>query len=392
MMQRDSKTTVLAEQPIEVTELEFFVDAPAAAITGQVLSLPWVGRATGGEYDDYIDIVPRGTEATEGELSYAYVSAGNPASLQAPVDAGDYDIRYVLEGTNGRVVRYRAPLTVAQAPSKLAVPAAVRPGASFPVEWFGPNVPSDYVDLVPEGYAETSGELSYFYTADVEGPGLLTAPDVPGTYRVRYILQGPNGRRAVLDSVTLTVSPDAPATPVIGDDGVGAVLAAREAAVTASAPAEPPPPPAPVPASVPSPAAAPDDEAASGEDVGYRCDGPAGCAITDEQTGLAFTLPAGWYTDYPAIGPDGVTLRFHGPADGPATLVLNPPDGALRAPVCRATAAGSLCRDGSASGPVALAQVTIAASLKRPGLAAGKPLTPADIGALLGAAAAKGEN
>lgn len=380
----ESQHNVLAEAPIEITDLEFYLDAPAKANGGQSFEVSWRGRAGGGgTYEDYIDIVPHGYTETSGELSYTYLSAGNPLTIRAPVEAGDYDIRLVLEGTDGRHVRYTAPLSVAQATAALAAPSAVRPGAEFPVHWSGPAEHADYVDLVPEGYTATSGELSYFYTRDVSGPGLLTAPDAPGTYMVRYILEGPKGARVAIATTSLSVSLDAAAVPAVDAGGVATV----DAAARARAAAPPAPEPAPAPA---KPASEDMSEAGFGEDVGHHCAGPGACPVKDAPTGIAFTLPGGWFTDYPAEGPDGVTVRFTGPGVAPETFVLNPPPAAMAVPHCAATGAGRLCRSAKVPDAAAAAFDAIAASLKSEPLGAGRNLTPADIDALLNAAA-KGE-
>src|SRR5690606_32762089 len=66
----------------------------------------------------------------------------------------------------------------------------------------------DYVDLVPDGYAGTSGELSYSYVEQdrKSEPATLRAPAEPGAYRIRYVLQAPDARR-VTASVPLGVTP-----------------------------------------------------------------------------------------------------------------------------------------------------------------------------------------
>ncbi|MCF4165612.1 VWA domain-containing protein [Zavarzinia compransoris] len=379
----ESQHTVLAETAIEITDLEFYLDAPAKANGGQSFEISWRGRdGGGGDYQDYIDIVPHGYTETSGELSYTYLSAGNPLTIQAPVDAGDYDIRLVLEGADGRHVRYTAPLSVTQAKATLALPSAVRPGAAFPVQWSGPAEHGDYVDLVPEGYTDTSGELSYFYTRDVSGPGTLTAPDAPGTYQVRYILEGPNGKRVAIATASLSVSPGAAAVPAIDGGAAAAVDAAAKArAAVPTAPAAP---------AAPAPEGEDMSEMGLGEDVGHACPGPDACTVTDEPTGIAFTLPGGWFTDYPAEGPDGVTARFTGPGVAPETFVLNPPAAAMAVPHCAETGAGRLCRSAQVPDEAAVAFDAIAASLKGKSLSEGRKLTPADIDALLNAAA-KGE-
>ena len=64
---------------------------------------------------------------------------------------------------------------------------------------------SDYIDLVPAGQVEASGELAYYYVErSQDGTGELTAPEQAGSYEVRYVLEAPGGRR-VLARVPLSV-------------------------------------------------------------------------------------------------------------------------------------------------------------------------------------------
>ena len=63
-------------------------------------------------------------------------------------------------------------------------------GSRIDVSWQGPGRAGDYIDLVKQADTRTYGELSYFYTKDNPGQGSLTLPDQPGTYTIRYVIQG----------------------------------------------------------------------------------------------------------------------------------------------------------------------------------------------------------
>ena len=64
---------------------------------------------------------------------------------------------------------------------------------------------SDYIDIVTAGHTETSGEITYAYTRD-GSPAKLTAPGKAGAYQIRYVLEGPGGRK-VLATSTLAGEP-----------------------------------------------------------------------------------------------------------------------------------------------------------------------------------------
>ena len=195
VLQSADGRTVLKTVPLTLNDIPFDVTPSKASVTvGETFSVAWAGPANQG---DYIDIVPRGYKQTSGEKSYAYIQAENPLSIQAPGEAGEYDVRYVLESSTGRSVKAVAPLTLTAAKATLDSPASVEKGTSFDVSWTGPAYRGDYVDLVPDGYTNTSGELSYGYTS--EGPTIsLEAPDKAGAYTVRYVLQARNSRTVVV--------------------------------------------------------------------------------------------------------------------------------------------------------------------------------------------------
>ena len=187
-----SGRVVKAVVPLTVTPLTVSLDTPpTSATSAEPLSIKWTGPNYKG---DYVDIVPRGFTQTSGEISYAYTSTGNPSLVTAPGAPGEYDIRYVVEGQPQRRIMTTAPLTVTEAPAALTAPLTAHKGEALSIKWTGPNRQGDYVDLVPKGFASTSGELSYFYTS-IGPSGSLTAPDKAGDYEIRYVLEAPGGRR-----------------------------------------------------------------------------------------------------------------------------------------------------------------------------------------------------
>jgi hypothetical protein len=93
----------------------------------------------------------------------------------------------------------------------------VAAGAKFKVSWTGPNNPRDYVTLVKAGAAEKTYER-YEYTSK-GGTLELTAPDVPGSYELRYA----TGKeyltlaRAAVTVGAITGALSAPAQAVAGE-------------------------------------------------------------------------------------------------------------------------------------------------------------------------------
>lgn len=203
---------VLKTLPITVedvrTELAF---APEVGL-GEVLEVSWTGA---GNRADYIDIVPLGQKDDTKALSYRWTRDGNPSALSLPGEPGDYEVRYVLQGPDGKRVMAREPLSLEAVDVTLDFAPAMPMGAPFEVSWTGPGGRNDYIDIVPRGDTKIGDELAYRWVRDGESL-LVTLPSTPGEYDVRYILYPTDGKR-LLKSAPLTVIPvaaalDAPST------------------------------------------------------------------------------------------------------------------------------------------------------------------------------------
>ncbi len=91
----DSKT--MARAPITVTPLAVTLEAPESVARDAEFQVTWTGP---NGPQDYVTIAPAGSpDGTY--LSYAYTAAGSPATLTAPGEAGDYEIRYASDRVPG---------------------------------------------------------------------------------------------------------------------------------------------------------------------------------------------------------------------------------------------------------------------------------------------------
>lgn len=93
--------------PVSVTLAQATLKAPGSVAKGAKFKVEWTGPKSSG---DYVDLVSKGSTATSGEKSYFYVTA--TPDLTAPAEAGDYEIRYVLEAPGGRAILARIPVQV----------------------------------------------------------------------------------------------------------------------------------------------------------------------------------------------------------------------------------------------------------------------------------------
>ncbi|MEQ8179231.1 MAG: hypothetical protein RIA10_12950 [Amphiplicatus sp.] len=116
-------------------------------------------------------------------MDYAYVSRGSPAKVRMPLDAGQYELRYIQ---GGKKVIARQAIAVTAATATLSAPAEVKAGASFSVAFTGPPAGSgDYVTIAEAGAPDTK-YLSYFYTSR-GSPAELKAPEAAGDYELRFV-------------------------------------------------------------------------------------------------------------------------------------------------------------------------------------------------------------
>jgi hypothetical protein len=97
----------LASAKIAVTSANATVKGPATAVAGSTFTVTWTGP---NNQRDFINLVPKG--AREGESgSWAYTSNGNPAKMQAPLNPGDYELRYSLGQSYATLARVSVQIT-----------------------------------------------------------------------------------------------------------------------------------------------------------------------------------------------------------------------------------------------------------------------------------------
>jgi Ca-activated chloride channel homolog len=169
---------IATRRPIVVTPFVATIDGPASVAAGTQFTAEWTGPNAPG---DYITVLPAGAPTWMNE-PWAYTSYGTPAQLVAPLDAGSYEIDYVIaDGT----VMLRQPITVTPLTSSVSAPTSANKSTSVSVAWTGPNAPGDYITIVPAGAAEGT-YTSYAYTSSGT-PASITTPDTAGNYEIRYV-------------------------------------------------------------------------------------------------------------------------------------------------------------------------------------------------------------
>lgn len=185
----------LATIDIKVTPVTATIDAVPGVPVGSPFKIVWTGPDNEG---DYVAIFQE-SEDSKQYLNYVYTASGNPAKMQAPATAGKYQLRYIM-GTSKKVLA-RKNITVSEVTGKVEAKEAVPAGSDIQITWIGPNNSSDYITIVPKG-ADEKTYLNYTYTS-YGSPLKLKAPDTPGDFEIRYVL---NQSKKVLARTAIKVT------------------------------------------------------------------------------------------------------------------------------------------------------------------------------------------
>ena len=179
ILREGSKT--LASTPVEVTEPEVTISAPASVRTGEEFKVSWTGAIAKG---DYVSIVPVGSdEGTFG--NYQTVADKTERKLKAPADPGLYEVRYILR--EGSKTMASQPIEVTNAEVTISGPATAITGAEVVINWTGTVHKQDYINIVPMGTEE--GKYGNYIQVRDKSEGKLRMPAEPGMYELRYVLR-----------------------------------------------------------------------------------------------------------------------------------------------------------------------------------------------------------
>lgn len=229
---------MLVAQPLTIHDR---VSGATLDVAGSVApGAPFEVRFTGPAYPgDWIDMVAPGDAADmSGGLGWDY-AVQSPVTLHAPHEPGRYLLRYVAEHpSDGRVVLASVDLVIApegaagvmampdqaSAPeaagsvleASLSAPMVVAPGEVFVVDYAGPLMSGDWIDMIPPGNEDDmSGGLGWAWATGA--PVTLTAPASEGVVTLRYVAQDPERGRVVLARSELRIEPVPPETVAVSE-------------------------------------------------------------------------------------------------------------------------------------------------------------------------------
>lgn len=206
--------TILGRVPIDVEAAVATLSAPETAMMGKVFVVSWTGPDNKG---DFVTIVKQGA-TDDAYASYLETSRGLDLALTAPIEPGDYELRYVTG--DGRKVLARLAIKVVPAEIRLdAIPEIVA-GSTIDVAWTGPNNKGDYITIVKKDTPD--GRYDKYANTSSGTPLKLLTPIMVGEAEIRYMSGQGNhvlGRRdlkIIAASITMqapaTCKPDAPVT------------------------------------------------------------------------------------------------------------------------------------------------------------------------------------
>lgn len=171
-----------ASQDLKIEDVTYRLTAPESVPSGGLISVKWEGA---GARSDHLTLVPKGSP--EGTINHGMVMQvieANPLQLKAPIQQGEYELRYISGDLNWKT-QTSTVLKVTAPEITLTHPATVMAGSVLKVKYLGPNNSGDFVTLVPEGSPDGT-YLDMTWTAD-GNPALVPTPELPGSYEVRYM-------------------------------------------------------------------------------------------------------------------------------------------------------------------------------------------------------------
>ncbi|GAB2186480.1 VWA domain-containing protein [Roseibium sp. LAB1] len=214
---------VLAKAAVKVTEVEATLTYAPEVAAGKPVEIAFEGP-NGPE--DWIGVIPKDGTVDEYQGRWAGTVDGSPVTIQAPSEAGNYEVIYVT-GIDQTILT-RKPLTVGESAATLQADSAVEASARLKVTWSGPKGADDWIGIAPVG-SDVSAYVTY------ERPDgdsvLMIAPLTRGNYELRYILSTSDGSK-ILASKPLQIT-----DPEVTLEGPSEVPAATYISVKASGPA-----------------------------------------------------------------------------------------------------------------------------------------------------------
>jgi Ca-activated chloride channel homolog len=176
----NERERIIATRPITVVASSASVSGPVTAMAGDTVKVKASGPEGSGHW---IGFAPAGSDAGSYRDYVRPQGTTTEATLMAPTEAGDYELRYVLNERE-KVVASQA-IRITPAVAKLDAPTSLSPRQELTVRFQGPRHASHWIGFVKRD------TLDYLRYADVplEGDSVeLRAPDDAGDYDIVFVV------------------------------------------------------------------------------------------------------------------------------------------------------------------------------------------------------------
>lgn len=176
----NERERIIASRPITVTASAASVSGPASVMAGDTITIKASGPEGSGHW---IGFAPAGSDAGSYRDYMRPQGAITEGTLMAPTEAGEYELRYVLNERE-KVIASQ-PIKVTQAVAKLDAPASMAVREEIAVRFEGPRHARHWIGFVKRG------TLDYLNYADVPLEGdtvTLRAPDDAGEYDIVFVI------------------------------------------------------------------------------------------------------------------------------------------------------------------------------------------------------------
>ena len=192
------------------TPATFTLSASTATVTaGGSLSVSWTAPGS-RTASDWIALYKTGADNRQyGWWKYTEGAASGTFSLTAPMEAGDYEFRYLLnngytDAARSAVVKVEAPVSTGSY-SLAASPGEVSPGGTVTVNWTAPagRPASDWIGLYKVGASSQAYGWWRYTNGAASGSFSVPMPAEAGSYEFRYLLN--NGFTESARSGAITV-------------------------------------------------------------------------------------------------------------------------------------------------------------------------------------------
>jgi len=185
-VQNGNEKKILAAEPLVAEPVSASLDFRNPAPAGGKLEVRWEGP---GSEKDFIAIAKPGAKADE-KVAFTFLaySEGNDLEVKIPTAPGTYELRYVQNG-NERKILAAERLDVIPMTANLTAPESAAPGSQITVAWEGPGHRRDEIII-----ARAGSDTAEAYASVSEGNEVsLYAPTMKGEYEIRYVY-GPLGK------------------------------------------------------------------------------------------------------------------------------------------------------------------------------------------------------